>query len=660
MTLDKFILEDELSSVTGAYDNFSKRFMNPPRINKVKKGERFLFDNFYVVSDSNPLGKFMIPAFDSFKRKVEIEEVEGFSVFDEIEKYEHYDYDSCPIKGVEALFEKSKVNKSAFMLVIDCEKLGAREKWLEVIPKVAELVNSGKKNMCVVSLLLPEYPAIPNADITSLSEREFGFFMEKKIENPTPAQAYFVEIEALCRKLVNNGVEEINISRVPNLFGPDSCMLKGFDLEGFIKESFASGSVSITTEDYVDVFSVSYLRDAFNFAVQVLYCGRKGHIYNFSTATTSIGNIKELVHENFKEKLGLKVETAKIEKHNYYSLNTLKFFQCGWNAKKNVELSLALYKTICDATGEPHNNAENVAIYAGKLGRIKDLELMMLKDIDALCEKHGIKYFLCGGTMLGAVRYGHSIPWDDDLDIGMLRKDFDKFRKASLEDQNMELYNYSSFWSKSGSHYIVDKVRLNNTYFSTRYSSIHEYQDGVFIDVLVYDQTSNNKLIGMLHSRIVHVLSKIIELRWYNRPRSGRKRKIRETLILPFLRIFPIGFYHTIFEHVLTIFKHKKNAKYVIDSTGKLQKKGPFSIEGLEDVQRVPFDEGFLAPIPEDYTNYLTFDYGPNYLPEPPLSKRVAPHNFARIDLGQYIFETDTTAKYRKVDVRGELHEQED
>jgi phosphorylcholine metabolism protein LicD len=242
----------------------------------------------------------------------------------------------------------------------------------------------------------------------------------------------------------------------------------------------------------------------------------------------------------------------------------------------------------------------------------------------------------------------------------MLRKDFDKFRKASLEDQNMELYNYSSFWSKSGSHYIVDKVRLNNTYFSTRYSSIHEYQDGVFIDVLVYDQTSNNKLIGMLHSRIVHVLSKIIELRWYNRPRSGRKRKIRETLILPFLRIFPIGFYHTIFEHVLTIFKHKKNAKYVIDSTGKLQKKGPFSIEGLEDVQRVPFDEGFLAPIPEDYTNYLTFDYGPNYLPEPPLSKRVAPHNFARIDLGQYIFETDTTAKYRKVDVRGELHEQED
>ena len=284
---------------------------------------------------------------------------------------------------------------------------------------------------------------------------------------------------------------------------------------------------------------------------------------------------------------------------------------------------------------------------------------MMLKDIDALCEANGIKYFLCGGTMLGAVRYGHSIPWDDDLDIGMLRKDFDKFRKVSLKDQNHELYNYSSNYNKSGSHYIVDKVRLNNTYFSTRYSSVHEYDDGLFIDVLVYDQTSNIKLVGMIHSRIVHILSKIIELRWYNKPRKGPKRKIRETLMLPFLRIFPIGFYHGIFEFVLKLYKHKKNAKYVIDSTGKLQKKGPFSIQGLEDVQRVPFDEGFMAPIPEDYTNYLTFDYGPNYLPEPPLSKRAAPHNFARIDLGEYIFETDTTINYRKLDVRGELHEKE-
>ena len=130
---------------------------------------------------------------------------------------------------------------------------------------------------------------------------------------------------------------------------------------------------------------------------------------------------------------------------------------------------------------------------------------------------------------------------------------------------------------------LVDKIRLNGTYFSTRYSSIHEYPDGLFIDVLVYDQTSNNKFIGKLHSLTVHVLSKIIEVRWYNRPRRNPNFR-KEMVLLPFIRIIPLNVWHSLYEFTLTLFKNKKNAKYVIDSTGKLQKKGPFSIEGLEDV----------------------------------------------------------------------------
>ncbi len=657
--MDKFILEDELSSVTGRYVKFTKRYLNPPKINKVPKHSRFLYDNFCVISDNNPLGRFMIPAFASIKEKKRITSLDAICVPEKFWEFEDFDYANCKINNVDALDTKASLNKTAFMICIDCNNIQHKDLWLETIRKTAELASKGKNNMCVVSLLLPDFPAIPAEDIKSLSEREFGYFMERKLQNPTPEQTFFVEIESLCRSIVNSGFENINISRVANLFGPSSCMIRGFDLEGFIKDCHMSGVVNVTTEDHATVLSVSYLRDAFNFATQILYCGRKGHIYNFRSHSISIARMKQIIHDCFKETLGIKGDCEKIPQFRYHTLNTLKFFQCGWSQKKNVGLKTALYRTYCDITGEPDNNERNIAIYSGKLARIKDLELMMLKDIDALCEANDIKYFLCGGTMLGAVRYGHSIPWDDDLDIGMLRKDFDKFREVSLKDQKHELYNYSSNYNKSGSHYIVDKVRLNNTYFSTRYSSIHEYDDGLFIDVLVYDQTSNIKPIAMIHSRIVHVLSKIIELLWYNKPRKGAKRKIRETIALPFLRIFPISFYHNLFEFVLKIYKNKKNAKYVIDSTGKLQKKGPFSIEGLEDVQRVPFDEGFQAPIPVDYTNYLTFDYGPNYLPEPPLSKRAAPHNFARIDLGEYIFETDTTVNYRKLDVRGELHEKE-
>lgn len=655
--MDRLILEDELSEITGFYKKLTNAYMHPQKFVGISKKGRFLYENSVVVSDSNPLGNLMFPAMKSIKDKGLIGSAKGYSVYDGISKFDDLEYDADDLAHVESIDTAPAVSKCAFMLCLDCEKTETREAWIDAIQKVTEYAAKGQDNKCTVLAILPEYPEIPDDEINSLSEREFGYFMEKCLDNPTDAQKYYVEIESLCRKIVNDGYENLNLIRVDNLFGPDSNQIRLFDIEKCIKDAFASGVMNITTSDYENVISVSYVRDAIDFAIQTLYCGRKGQVYNFCSHLTTIANIKNTIRNNFKEQLSLNAQSSSVEKTHYRCLNTLKFFQSGWKKSKHVSLSDALYRTVCNITGEKDNNKNNIAIYSGKLTRIKDLELMMLKDIDDICNANDIKYFLCGGTMLGAVRYGHSIPWDDDLDIGMLRKDFDKFRKAALKE-NKDIYNYSSFWSKSGSHYIVDKIRLNGTYFSTRYSSIHEYPDGLFIDVLVYDQTSNNRIIGKLHSLTVHMLSKIIEVRWYNRPRRNPNFR-KEMVLLPFIRIIPLNAWHKMYEFVLTLFKNKKNAKYVIDSTGKLQKKGPFLMQGLEDVQRVDFDGGFQAPIPIDYTNYLTFDYGPGYLPEPPLTKRAAPHNFARIDLGEYIFETREKPEFREVNVHGELFEKE-
>ena len=61
------------------------------------------------------------------------------------------------------------------------------------------------------------------------------------------------------------------------------------------------------------------------------------------------------------------------------------------------------------------------------LDELKAIELSVMKDIHSICEEQGIRYSLCGGTLLGAVRHGGFIPWDDDIDIFMPRPDYDRF-----------------------------------------------------------------------------------------------------------------------------------------------------------------------------------------------------------------------------------------
>lgn len=654
--MDNLILVDEVATLYKHIETFYKRYVKPPYLSGIKKRDRYLMKSFCFINDGNALGKYMIAAANQLVAKGMLESATAVSVNGADNTYDCYEYPNIQFKSLDELLSSDPADKCGFFISVDCDAPQNKEIWFDAILKVSQYASKGKKNRMVVSALLPDYPAIPQG-IESLAEREFGYYLEEYVENKTAEQIFYIELEKTCRKVASNLFENLNLVRIDNLFGPDINPIHRFDLEKFVKDTFDCGKVVINKEDYENIFTCTYIQPAMRFVIRALYMGRQGQVYNFASHTVSIADLKNIIHRDFGDKLAIESACVALTEKNYYCVNTLKTFQTGWNMNTVVKLENAIYQTVCNITGVHHNNRDNIAIYSGKLPRIKELEMMMLKDIDDICRRNGIKYFLCGGTMLGAVRYGHSIPWDDDLDIGMLRDDFNKFREA-CQREHKDIYNYSSHINKSGSHYIVDKVRLNGTYFSTKFSSIHEYPDGLFIDVLVYDHTTNVKWLANLQCKLLFALSKAIELRWYNRPRKNYMYK-HTILALPFMRLFPLSFYHWVYEKILTMFSKTKNPKYVIDSTGKLQRKGPFLAQGLEDVQYVDYDYGFKAPIPVNYTNYLTFDYGPNYLPEPPLSQRCAPHNFARIDLGEYIFETREKPIFRDVNVHGELFEKE-
>lgn len=127
--------------------------------------------------------------------------------------------------------------------------------------------------------------------------------------------------------------------------------------------------------------------------------------------------------------------------------------------------------------------------------RLQNTLSLMMVDIHQVCEANGIKYSLVGGSALGAVRHKNFIPWDDDVDIAMLRADWEKFKRI--------------FDNTLGNVYDLEAPRFGNKDTKTTWGKIYkkntellEIQDvnvpfakGIFIDVFIYENVSSNKII---------------------------------------------------------------------------------------------------------------------------------------------------------------------
>lgn len=133
--------------------------------------------------------------------------------------------------------------------------------------------------------------------------------------------------------------------------------------------------------------------------------------------------------------------------------------------------------------------------------------LSILKEVDRICEKHGIKYFLEGGTLLGAIRHEGFIPWDDDLDISMLREDYERFIQVASKElsdefflQTMETDPYYNIY------HIPLKVRHNGSIFIEDQEDKEKYHNGIYIDIFPIDRVPESRLKYIFQSKLSKLL----------------------------------------------------------------------------------------------------------------------------------------------------------
>ncbi len=644
---------DEIKTVSKEINNYHQARLNTAKKKYVTAPRSF--QTYVILADGTSIEEILTPALTLAGKKVYY--VDAFHDVAYPAPFNENKGDGVEIIAPEALHSLIFTD-TAFLLFADTNK--CHKEWTQLLSACVNAAEGGNNNYVLFSMLLPPIRKLP-ADVTALAEREYDFFLEKITEDKTPAEEFTIELGKSCREIVRNGFRHISVLRFSRLIGSLDSACREPDVDRIMEEAFEKKEVMITKEDHLYYFSCMFSRQAALATAAAAEMAKEGHVYNVSTQNISIATLKSTLQNLFPDEIAEKTDgkTYSRQQIEYHNVSSLKFLHDVPGLKKYIKpFKDSFYFILCSRFDKEFDAVSKLTVYQGKLRRLKETEIDILREIDRICRKHNIKYFLAGGSCLGAIRNGESIPWDDDLDIGMLREDFEIFRRVAPQEMQSGKFIYSSPQTDDNCHYYFDKIRLRDTYFSTLYSGKFVMDDGVFVDIVVYDNTTANKLIQKAQIKLITYAIDAIYIRWHDHP-VARRRRISKYL-LPVMRKIPFDTYHNVYDKVSMIFANKKDAKYLLDGGAHLPN-GGFNKQSLSSpVEYVSYDGMENVPIPSEYPEYLSFLYGKDFRPSPNISARLGAHQIARLDLGKYLLENDPEQTFRSVDIRGELFEDEE
>jgi len=262
------------------------------------------------------------------------------------------------------------------------------------------------------------------------------------------------------------------------------------------------------------------------------------------------------------------------------------------------------------------------------LRKLQLLELKILLELKRICEKHHIRYFLIGGTLLGAVRHQGFIPWDDDIDVGMMRSEYIKFLTLCNEELSQE-YFLQTFESDETFANSYSKLRLTNTEYPEAGTKNLLHCKGIFIDIFPFDNMPNNKFSREIHRSKLMALSYVCLIKYgYIIKFSTLKEKILYLGLQCLSKIFDKTQVVKMTDNLFQKYNNKSASFYINGSFYC------YPSEIFENFSELKF-ESIKFPVPAGYTKYLECAYG-DYMTLPPENKRIK-HTLYLPDFGPYV-----------------------
>lgn len=271
------------------------------------------------------------------------------------------------------------------------------------------------------------------------------------------------------------------------------------------------------------------------------------------------------------------------------------------------------------------------------LRKVQLAQLEIAKEIKRVCEENDIKYWLDSGSLLGAVRHQGFIPWDDDLDIGMLREDYEKFCKIAPEKLGKE-YFLQTWESDPGYNFFFAKVRkLGTRYVEAIWSNANAHME-LYVDIFPYDVFPEKKSLQRKQGTKIMFLKYAMKLKGKVRPWVRHKGVIKKVLV--FIKYIPFGIgalflprNYAMAECERTQKKYNGTISKYVNVNGGASSYGVWVMpcECFARTQELPFeDTTFSCPIKSD--EYLKRAYG-DYMQFPPEKDRENRHEIIEIKL---------------------------
>ena len=258
--------------------------------------------------------------------------------------------------------------------------------------------------------------------------------------------------------------------------------------------------------------------------------------------------------------------------------------------------------------------------------KMQMVELDMLKELDRICRENNITYVLDAGTLLGAYRHKGFIPWDDDVDVRMLRSEYERFCEVCKTQLNTKKYFLQNHKTDAGYRWGYARMLRNGTNFQRAGQDMLTMRRGIFIDIFPVDDLPEKKISKDIYNAKCWIARKML----YSEVALGNYKPGMNKFGFWILNLFPKEKAFKIFEKLSKKYNDKGFSKVRIQGWGDPVDTAGFKKEWFIDTDKIWFEDAWFT-CPKDTEGFLEHSFGKDYMTLPPEESRKPRHTVTNI-----------------------------